>query len=180
VDGRSPSQPLPAYGASMFEGMFGVRGELFHIGIRVPDLAAAMREIGASHGVEWSSVRDSPFRIWEPAAGYVEYPLRLCFSREGPCRLELLEGIPGSHWDGRDVPGPHHLGVWVDDVGAEVERLSARGWSLEFAAASPDEGYGRFAYIRSPEGILFEPVDVTNRERFETWWAGGELRPAGG
>jgi len=156
----------------------GVRGELFHIGIRVPDHDAAMHELGTSHGVEWTSVRESPFRVWEPGSGYAEYPLRLCFSREGPCRLELLEGVPGSHWDGRVVPGPHHLGVWVDDVGAEVERLLARGWTLQFAAASPEEGYGRFAYVRSPDGVLFEPVDVANRARFEAWWAGGELQPA--
>lgn len=162
----------------MFEGMFGPTGELFHIGIRVPDLGAAMAELGAAHGVEWTSVRNSPFRVWEPDTGTVEYPLKLVFSREGPCRLELLEGVPGSHWDGREVPGPHHLGVWVDSVGDEVERLLARNWTLEFSAAPPDEGYGRFAYIRSPEGVLFEPVEVANRERFEAWWAGGELRSA--
>jgi len=165
--------------ATGFDGMLGIHGELFHIGIRVPDLAVAMAEFGESHGVEWTSARESPFRVWEPDNGYAEYPLKLCFSREGPCRLELLEGVPGSHWDGREVPGPHHLGVWVDDVGAEVERLLARGWTLQFAAAAPEEGYGRFAYIRSPDGVLFEPVDVANRERFETWWAGGELKPAG-
>lgn len=162
----------------MFDGTFGPTGALFHIGIRVPDLEAAMVEIGESHGVEWTSVRASPFRVWEPGTGYAEYPLSLVFSRRGPCRLELLEGVPGSHWDGRNVPGPHHLGVWVDSVADEVERLLARGWTLEFAAASPDEGFGRFAYIRSPEGVLFEPVDVANRERFEQWWAGGELRAA--
>lgn len=159
----------------MFSGMFGTSGELYHIGMRAAHLESALEQLTASHGVEWTPISERPFRVWEPGNGYREYPLRLAFSREGPVRLEVLEGVPGSHWDGRDVPGPHHLGVWVENVGEECERLIARGWTLEFAAASPEEGYGRFAYIRSPEGILFEPVDVANRPRFEAWWAGGEL-----
>ena len=90
----------------MFEGMFGLRGELFHIGIRVPDLDAAMLELGASHGVEWTSVRDSPFRVWEPGAGYAEYPLRLCFSREGPCRPNAgIAPNPARTWTLITPPG---------------------------------------------------------------------------
>jgi catechol 2,3-dioxygenase-like lactoylglutathione lyase family enzyme len=159
----------------MFEGMFGTSGELYHVGMRAAHLESALDELSETHQVEWTEINERDFTVWEPGNGYRTYPLRLAFSRQGPIRLEILESIPGSHWDGRDVPGPHHLGVWVDDVGAEIERLSARGWSLEFAANSPEEGYGRFAYIRSPQGILFEPVDIANRPRFEAWWAGGEL-----
>ena len=43
------------------------------------------------------------------------------------------------------------------------------------SAAAPVEGYGRFTYVRSAEGLLVEPVAIANRERFETWWAGGTL-----
>jgi len=163
---------------AMAGGMLGTTGELFHIGIRVPQLEKALDEFGASHQVEWTDINERQFTVWEPGSGYRTYPLRLAFSRQGPVRLELLEGAPGSHWDGRDVPGPHHLGVWVDNVAAEIERLVTRGWTLQFAANSPEEGYGRFAYIRSPEGILVEPVAVSNRPRFEAWWAGGELAAA--
>jgi catechol 2,3-dioxygenase-like lactoylglutathione lyase family enzyme len=89
--------------------------------------------------------------------------------------LELMRGPAGSIWDGDDGPGPHHLGFWSDDVAADTEARLAAGWTLELAAAPPDEGYGRFTYLRSPQGVLVEPVSSASRPRFERWWAGGSL-----
>ena len=66
----------------------------------------------------------------------------------------------------------------VDDVGAETQRLLGQGWRLELAAAPPEHGYGRFSYLRSPNGVLVEPVSSSAKPRFEVWWAGGELAPA--
>ena len=43
------------------------------------------------------------------------------------------------------------------------------------AAASPEDGYGRFSYVRTTSGLLVEPVALASRERFEAWWAAGEL-----
>ena len=71
------------------------------------------------------------------------------------------------------------IGYFVEDPGVETERLLAQGGELVMSAASPDEGYGRFTYVRWRNGMLVEPVALANKERFETWWAGGELaRPA--
>ena len=78
-------------------------------------------------------------------------------------------------WDGHDVPGAHHFGYWSDDVGADTERLLAEGWTLEMAAGAPEDGYGRFSYVRSPSGYLLEPVSLAVKPRFERWWAGGPL-----
>ena len=168
----------PEPGRDTLPTMFGINGELFHIGIRVVDLAASMREIGASHGLTWASVQDRPMNVWVPGDGQVTLQLALTYSCEGPIHLELMSGPAGSVWDGSGQPGPHHLGYWVDDVGAETERLLARDWTLELAAAPPDAGYGRFTYLRSPEGVLVEPVSTSARPRFEAWWAGGDLAPA--
>ncbi len=57
-------------------------------------------------------------------------------------RVELLQGPPGSVWDGADLPGVHPHGIWTDDVAAETARLIAAGWTLELAGRSPEEGYG--------------------------------------
>ena len=172
------SGAAPAVGDRYVAAMLGIDGDLFHVGIRVPDLATAMDEMSRSHGVTWASVQDRPMNVCVPGDGQVALQLALTYSCEGPVHLELMSGPAGSVWDGSGQPGPHHLGYWVDDVGAETERLLARDWTLELAAAPPDAGYGRFTYLRSPEGVLVEPVSTSARPRFEAWWAGGDLAPA--
>ena len=146
---------------------------LYHVGVRVPDLGAAMAGLGAGLGITWAEVveRDQP--VWTPGEGAYTIPLRFTYSREGPQHVELLQGAPGSLWDGDDRPGVHHVGAWVDDVAAETGRLVAAGWTLEMAGRAPEEGYGPMTYVRSPGGFLLEPVSVAVRSRFERWWAGG-------
>lgn len=155
--------------------MFHFDGQLFHVGIRVTDLATAMEEISASSGVSWTSVRDWPMDVWLPDRGYITMEIALTFSTQGPVRLELIQGEAGTPLDASVTPGMHHLGYWVDDPPAETERLLAQGWTLEMAAAAPEDGYGRFTYVRSPAGLLVEPVAAASRQRFEAWWAGGTL-----
>jgi hypothetical protein len=113
--------------------------------------------------------------VWVPDEGQVTKHVLLTYSTEGPVHLELLQGEAGSIWDADDFPGAHHFGVWSDDPGGDVQRLLDAGWTLEMAANSPAEGYGRFAYVRSPTGFLIEPVTSANKPRFERWWAGGNL-----
>jgi catechol 2,3-dioxygenase-like lactoylglutathione lyase family enzyme len=149
--------------------------QFFHVGIRVPDLSAAMAEIGPALGVTWASVQDRPMTVWTPADGVVTLQLALTYSVEGPVHLELMQGPAGSIWDGDDVPGAHHFGMWSDDVRADTDERLAAGWTLELAAAPPEDGYGRFTYVRSPQGVLVEPVSSASRPRFERWWAGGSL-----
>jgi lactoylglutathione lyase len=151
------------------------QARLFHVGVRVTDLAAAMAEVGASCGLTWASVQDRPMSVWLPDQGPVVLQLALTYSVEGPVHIELMQGPPGSIWDGSDVPGAHHFGYWSDDVAADTAALLDRGWTLELAANAPDDGYGRFTYVRSPSGYLVEPVAIASKPRFERWWAGGSL-----
>lgn len=148
---------------------------LFHIGIRVTDLEAAMAEVGTQAGVTWASVQDRPMSVWVPGSGPAVLQLALTYSVEGPVHLELMQGPAGSIWDGHDVPGAHHFGYWSDDVGADTTALLAAGWTLELAADAPDAGFGRFTYVRAPSGYLVEPVAIASKPRFERWWAGGSL-----
>ncbi len=64
--------------------MFHFDGQLFHVGIRVTDLATAMEEISASSGVSWASVRDWPMDVWPAELGggaVVKMKDRLVFMR---------------------------------------------------------------------------------------------------
>lgn len=149
---------------------------IFHTGIRVPDIRAAMAEMGDSLGVTWAQLVEHPGQsIWTPAAGQQRLPLKFVYSCEGPQHIELLEGPAGSLWDGRDAPGVHHVGLWVDDVAAETDAVLARGWTLAAAAVSPDEGYGSYTYVVPPSGTIVELVNGAILPRFERWWAGGSL-----
>jgi Glyoxalase/Bleomycin resistance protein/Dioxygenase superfamily len=147
---------------------------IFHIGIRVPDLAAAMAELGIGLGVTWAEARDNPAQVlWTPDGGLQEIPLKYTYSGEGPQHIELLEGPAGSFWDGREQSGAHHVGVWTDDVAGETTKLVDAGWSLVGAHRDPSDGngYGVFSYIQPPSGLIVELVDRSVLPMFEKWWA---------
>lgn len=146
---------------------------LFHVGVCVADLEAAMDDLGTGTGVTWAEPRESDaMALWTPEHGLQELPLRFAYSAEGPQHIELLEGPPGSFWDGRQQPGAHHVGVWVDDLTAETSRLRDAGWTLVGANADPDEGgYGVFTYLRPPSGLIVELVDSATLPFFEQWWS---------
>jgi len=147
---------------------------IFHTGIRVPDLDAAMSELDETLGVTWAEWREvDAMPVWTPAAGLHEVPLRYVYSCEGPQHIELLESAPGSPWHCGDTPGVHHVGVWVDDVAAEVEAALAKGWTVALAGAAPEDGYGSFAYVQPPNAMLVEVVNAAIEPMFEQWWADG-------
>jgi len=147
---------------------------IYHTGILVPDLDSAMTEMGESLGVTWAEAREvAEMPVWTPAHGVQTVPLRYVYSCEGPQHIELLESAPGSPWHCGDTPGLHHVGVWVDDVAAEVEAVLGKGWSVALAGRTPDDGYGTFAYVQPPNGTLVELVNDDILPMFEQWWAAG-------
>jgi lactoylglutathione lyase len=147
---------------------------LFHVGVRVPDLDAAMDEIGASMGVTWAERRENTAQsLWTPEAGLQEIHLKYTYSAEGPQHIELLEGPAGTFWDGTVSPGAHHVGVWADDVQAETDRLVSLGWTLIGAQQDPGAGagVGIFTYLQPPSGLIVELVDSAVLSFFEQWWS---------
>lgn len=147
--------------------------QVFHVGVRVPDLESAMAEIGASMGVTWAEPRENASQtLWTPEHGLEQLHLKYTYSAEGPQHIELLEGPPGSFWDGREGTGAHHLGIWVDSVADETERLIANGWVLVGAQRDPGDGkgHGMFSYVQPPSGLIIELVDRALLAHFESWW----------
>ena len=150
--------------------------EIFHIGIRVPNIETAMAEMGESLNLTWAELVENPSQsLWTPNSGQQSIPLKFVYLCGGDQHLELLEGRPGSFWDGNKNPGVHHFGVWVGDVKAETERFLGLGWELLGAAKSPEEGFGNMSYLAPPNGTILELVASVNKPRFERWWSGSSF-----
>ena len=147
----------------------------YHQGVRVPDLDAAMAELGDVLSLTWCEPQEREQAVWLPEVGSTTIPLRFTYSAGGPQHVELLQGPPGSIWDGTDHPGIHHVGVWSDDVAGETRELVAAGWDLRLAQRHPDQGYGVFTYVQPPSGLLVELVSTSVQPMFERWFAGGPL-----
>ena len=147
----------------------------YHLGVRVPDIEAAMTEMGEALGLTWCSLQEREQQVWTPGTGLTTVPLRFTYSSEGPQHLELLQGAPGTIWDGREQPGVHHVGVWVDDVAAETRALVEKGWTVVAAQNTPDSGYGVFTYVAPPSGLIVELVLSAIEPMFQRWFAGGAL-----
>jgi catechol 2,3-dioxygenase-like lactoylglutathione lyase family enzyme len=150
-------------------------GRCYHQGVRVPDLDAAMDELGTSMSLRWCQPQQRDQAAWVPGEGATTVPLRFTYSADGPQHIELLQGTPGSVWDGREQPGLHHVGLWSDDLAGETERMVAAGWTLRLAQRDPADGYGAFTYVQPPSGLLVELVSSTLKPMFDRWFAGGPL-----
>jgi catechol 2,3-dioxygenase-like lactoylglutathione lyase family enzyme len=150
--------------------------QIFHVGLLVPDVDRAMTELGDPLGLEWARVQHVANRsVWTPERGAEEIPLTFVYSREGPQHIELLRGAPGSIWDGESSTGLHHAGVWSNDIATDVEQFLSAGWTVIAAAKAPADGFGSFAYVSPPSGLIVELVSAAARSRFDAWFAGGTL-----
>jgi hypothetical protein len=150
-------------------------GEVWHLALRVPDVPKAMEELTQSMGLRWGHLHHIEMPAWIPGTGYRDLYLNIVYSIEGPVHLELEQGSPDSAWDPALGTGVHHIGLYTDDVGELSAKLAKDGWTVEMACASPEEGYGSWSYMRSPAGLLIEPVSSESKERFVRYWAGESL-----
>ena len=145
----------------------------FHTAQVVPDLEAAMAELGSALGLTWHSVQERVMHI-RYRGEVVRAELRFTYSVEGEPHLELLQGSPGSVW-GPDMAGMHHVGVWTDDFLADVAALEAGGMPVEVTLASRStDGPHAFTY-HSGHGLRVELVPVEMKPAFDNWFGGGEF-----
>jgi hypothetical protein len=52
----------------------------YHHGVRVPNLDAAMAEVGESLGVTWCEPQQREQQVWLPGVGETTVPLRFTYS----------------------------------------------------------------------------------------------------
>lgn len=132
-----------------------------HVGYTVDELDDAMARFRAALGLTWAPVRTRARSI-ELAGRPADVSFRTAYSVDGPPHVELIEAIPDTIWTA--TPGVHHVGHWVDDVGAASARLEVAGWELAARVASDrSPGRWRWAYHHNPAGGYVELLDAAEQ-----------------
>jgi hypothetical protein len=143
---------------------------LFHVGIVVDDLDAALEELGSLFGYEWCPLFAIEIPVVLPE-GETTVDLHFVYSKTAP-RIEVIRAVPGTPWVPALGSGLHHAGYWSDDIAADGVRLSEHGYSEEARGVRPD-GAPIWAYYRSPRGLRIEIVSRELERGLEQYWASG-------
>ena len=115
--------------------------DFYHVGIVVDDLTAAMERLTAAGGYSWTKPVEYTVAI-TTAAGDIDVPFRFVYSLQAP-HLELVQQVPGTLWTSPPGRAAHHLGYWVDDIGATAAALEAAGREHpQWATLDVDEDLG--------------------------------------
>jgi len=131
--------------------------DLYHTGIIVPDLDAAMARLSALAGYRWITPLSYtlPFRT---ATGTHELTSTVVYSVQSP-HVELLQEVPGSPWTAAPGNSVHHLGYFTDNLADTAQLLERNGFTFEMTADVPGQDLALFAYYVDPFGTRIEIVD---------------------
>jgi len=144
----------------------------FHVGIVVNDLPAALAELSEGFGYEWCDEINVPTLV-ALANGEEIVDMRFTYSKTSP-RLEVIQSAPGTLWEPATGSGIHHLGYWSDDVAADSDQLTQRGFAVEAIGRRPD-GATNFAFHRGVGGARIELVSRAVLPAFEHYWSTGKM-----
>jgi hypothetical protein len=129
-----------------------------HICLIADQLELSMKDLGATFGIEWRSVRETTVGPWQ---------IRMTYSRVGPTYWEVIEA-DGEFWHPQDGGPFHHVGFWSDDLDRDRAALRDRGMTMEIDGRE----WGRtMSFHRSADtGIRVELLDIGGRERWLEPW----------
>lgn len=139
--------------------------DVFHVGVIVPDIERGMEEMARRFGVSWPRPPGAASIRVRTAAGVGTLSSRYAYTAEGPPYVELIEAVPGTVWEAGEGSRIHHLGAFVDDLDAEIERLTAEGAELEMETVSEDGARVLgVSYVNSALGVRLELLPSASRE----------------
>ena len=148
--------------------------DLYHVGIAVHDLDDAMRRYGSELGIgPWASFEAELPVLYRGQEVLVA--ARAAFAKSGPTYLELVQPTKGewtvSVFLAERGEGVYHLGYWVDDLEATIDRAVALGYSVDAVSER-----GGFAYLGAERsaGVHMELVSSRIRPALEQLMAGTE------
>lgn len=134
-------------------------GDLYHVGIAVEDIDAALGF--------WERLAGFELRGREVHKGY---DVEVAFLDTGNTHVELVRGLSDESVITRFVakrgPGIHHLTFWVDDLAATLDRLDAAGVPLIDREPRRGAGGHRVAFLhpKAAHGVLIELAERSPTE----------------
>jgi len=151
--------------------LFGAPGkgmDLYHVGMTVPDLSAAMEQFAFAFGFDWATVHErTPTVVVDGERREAE--IAVTYSIQGPPYLELVQERSGDIWAAAGL-SLTHVGYWAEDVAAAQRRLAAAG--LTTRMHSPDDGGPmRYSYHQTSSGLWVELVHTSFRDDLTSWIA---------
>ncbi|HKI41638.1 MAG TPA: VOC family protein [Mycobacterium sp.] len=136
----------------------------YHVGIVVPDLAAAHAQLTELIGVTWGPVVRLDAVDYRDGSGRdLVLPTTMCYSVDEPY-LELIEELPGSVWVCNEHSNLHHIGFWSDDLTGTSAALIGSGCPMQLCGRAGHRAPASFAYHRIGLGVRIEIVDATLRD----------------
>jgi hypothetical protein len=146
-------------------------GEMWHTGIVVADLDAAVADFRSRSGVRFTDPHIVPLTIRQrDAAGLADVRVRTVMSLGTPPYLELIEAIPGTVYSAGQV----HLGFWSDGLPAAVAAMTEAGCPQVMCDTGADDaGPDMMSYHQTPGGYVIEVVAPYLRPLVEQHMAGG-------
>jgi hypothetical protein len=139
---------------------------LYHVGLFVDDVPAAMAQLGAGRAITWTAIQEYVMLAWLPGAEPAQIVATGAYSVGGPVHVELTHIRSGPLPKATGLDTPHHVGYWCDDVMTTTDQLIADGWSLEFKGGLLD-AEPTISVLRAPSGYCVELVPSESRERVE-------------
>jgi len=89
---------------------------LYHIGILVPDIDAAIERYGEIYGVTFRPpIEVTSCRVVQRNGSDAPFTCRLSYSTRGPMYVELVEAQGDGLWSAANIGGIHHIGMWSED-----------------------------------------------------------------
>ena len=151
---------------------FGVPGkglELYHVGLTVTDVRAAMAQYTAAFGFSWAPLSEGAHDVIADGERR-QAEIAVTYSVQGPPYLELIEERRGSIW-GADGFGLSHVGFWAEDLGAARRALEDSGLAARVHDAGPDGRPARYTYHPFAGGLWIELVHTSFRAQLADWIA---------
>ena len=137
----------------------------YHVGIVVPDVAAARQRLTELLGVTWGPIMhfdEVPNR--DADGNDILLPSTISYSANEP-RLEVIEETPGTVWVRNNHSNLHHIGFWSGDLAQDSAVLGSSGCPLQLCGRDGTEAPVSFAYHHDEVlGIRYELVDTSIQE----------------
>jgi hypothetical protein len=146
-------------------------GNLWHTGIVVADLDAAIQDFRLRSDVEFVEPILVPLTIRDHTTSRLQsLTVRTAMSMGTPPYLELIEAIPETVY----AVGQVHLGFWCDDLKSAGASMIADGYAQIMSDANGEGGIAEMmSYHATPGGYIVEVVAPYLKPLVKSHQAGG-------